>query len=288
MTELIKEEFREKLRKISNETKNHFFQIGSENADNNDPLNQLKETKGKHRRYNSNSYLGEYTSNFNKQTKIINREEGLSSNKFMAYKFIQNNNTAMSRSLNKPGNSILDFNVSFDRKVFSPTQSQKDAFFSGDRINNFSSNFYVSNEEVIKSNKININFGNVNNENNKNEKDFSTLNDGYNNKKNISRSIKLPSIQSAMGFMKINNINNYKNVLNIERNNNSLTPNKLILNAPTTSFINLTAKKDVGNNPNKISLRRFDYPSSTKILNSRVNIFNFIPIYGNYFCISET
>jgi TFIIF-interacting CTD phosphatase-like protein len=89
--------------------------------------------------------------------------------------------------------------------------------------------------------------------------------------------LQLPVLYSENQYKKINN---NRSLETIKRTNNTITPNKIIYNSSNLTNSVQTKKEPHNRIDTSIkSLRRFNYPSSTQILQSRVfysmNIFVF-------------
>jgi len=252
-------------KKFNNELNKYFNKLSLDNINLNNPsnpnnggnsTNAIKKVGSLHRRYYSNSYIGE-----NSNKNILDNFSRLS----LIKDEDNNNNDNFNGTSDKNANNQININIikqntpiiTFNRKkvTISPLQSRKDKLVLNN--NNSNNNFFsngTNNKSFLEKNNLV--------DNKANDYGSSDL------KQDIKRNLQLPNL-----FQENNNdfkkINNNKSFANIKRINNSVTPTKFIYNSPNLN--NMVAKKDINGEINRMNLKKFNYPSSTQVLHNRVN-----------------
>jgi len=249
---------------INEDLKDHYTKINIENSVlkyNNNLINgnstsASRKLNAVHRRHHSNPFIGPNTSRIDmdniSKTNLIKQDENSNLN---------NNEVSSINNTNQPvENLILKYKrplVTFNRQKFSisPLQTQKEKF----GMSNSNSNHFL----IQGINNPNIrNKGIEGNRSEEEINEYGKIDIKFQIK---SRQIQLPILYQESGFKKLNN---YKSNVNLKRNINSVTPNKIVSNSQNLN--NATARKDENSTIDLRSMKRFNYPSSTQILHNRV------------------
>lgn len=289
---------------IDYELNNYFTKINLEKTSNNIPISRgtstdpAKKIAAMHRRNHSNSFLGENATqtnllekNFSKLNLFKDEENSYSNsnlnlnNNQKLIASVSENSHPLDNYIMKHKSPVLNINR---KKSVSPLHkinniSNKNAFNN----NNFHTNNAMNNSNSISNSYNNIkNFNSGNNffgivENRKNQLEekggvnFDKSNRVSNEFGTIDikfeiKNKQFPQLPNLYQENKYKKINNNRNIINVKRSNNSVTPNKFLYNAQNIS--NIIAKKEekLNNEVNAKGIRRFNYPTATQIIQNRV------------------